>query len=935
MSRRNGEGRRASRRLGDEEDPGASGEIPEADEVLLEAAGLDGDERAAYLEGVAAKDPEVAREVRKRLERVESVDDSFLEVGAIGRLLDAEDDDGLARLEDGESTVHEVPSGHGRQEMPDMPLEERYALGKSLGRGGMGQVVLAQDRQLQRRVALKFLRHRNLEVLRLLIHEARAQARVQHDHVLDVYDTGVLDGRPFISMRYVAGGTLNDVVPKLSLDARVRLLAQAAEGLHAAHRGGLLHRDVKPANILVEETDDGELRALVTDFGIATELETKDDSDTGLAGTPHYMAPERLSNPEAPADRRSDVYSLGATIHRVLTGAMPFDGKRGLELIRHVAKEEPARPRDYLPSLPRELEAIIQRCLARDPEERYSSAAAVAADLRRYLEGEVVEAYAAGLAYRLTRFALRNKVLVGMGAASVVLLAVAAVVVAIFAVQADRARHRAELRQGQAEELIRFMLVDLREKLESVGRLAILGDVGEAATEYFRSVPPEELSEEELLRRSRMLYQIGEVRIRTGDLAGAEEPMRESLELIRRLAELAPGDGERLFELGQSYFWVGYLHWEQGDLEAARPPFEDYLEVSERLVELDPNRLDWRRELAYAHSNLGSLANAEDELEEALAHFRTTLEIERSLLDPQGADAEARSELAATHTTIAVVLENLGRLGEAHEHRQETLEIRRRLGTSDPRARQLLATSLGHLGALLLMRGDVDGAAVRFREMQDILEELVSHDPSNTDWRFQLAWSHLMAGKTALTQDSFDDARENWRRASELLDPLLAVESPSHVWQRARATLLHRLAQVTWLDAAKIESPGRRAVRAREQVSESLAILRRLAVSRPTDRHVRRWLAEGHLLRGALALADAEAREDFERVVEVLEPLVAGSRDGRLLSPWARALRCLGRLDEARRAEAALEQTEYAYPTEVAECSLLLRSMSPESANSR
>ncbi len=335
--------------------------------------------------------------------------------------------------------------------------------------------------------------------------------------MLEIYDSGELAGQPFIAMRHIAGGTLAEAGPALPLERKVRLLAQVAEGLHAAHREGLLHRDVKPSNVLVDETPDGELTALVTDFGLATELEDAGQmAADAVAGSPQYIAPERLGGAASKVDRRSDVYSLGVTLYRLLTGEVPFPGQNTVEILHHVVHHELPPPRRHLPSLPAELEAIILRCTAREPEQRYASARAVAADLERYLDGEVVEAYAAGLAYRLTRFVLRNKLLAGVATAAAAALAVASVAVAVFALRADAARQRSELRQGQAEELIRFMVVDLRQKLESLGRLDVLGDVGDAATEYFAAVPAAELSEAELLRRSRMLYQIGDVRIRQG-----------------------------------------------------------------------------------------------------------------------------------------------------------------------------------------------------------------------------------------------------------------------------------------------------------------------------------------------------------------------------------------------------------------------------------
>lgn len=314
------------------------------------------------------------------LEAAEDIPDSFLATPAADRLW-------------GASVEPEEPAPGAA-----LPEGERYELGECLGEGGMGQVFKAFDRRLGRPVALKFLTQEDPAMRRLFRREARIQARLEHRHVLPIYDRGEWGGRPFLAMRYVAGGTLAEVDDALSLGQKVRLLIQVAEGLDAVHRAGLLHRDVKPSNVLVARMADGELEALITDFGLAVELgEAARAVDDGVAGSPQYIAPERLSG--SPARQRSDVYSLGVTIYRLLVGEVPFAGRNTLEVLRHVVRDELRPPRQRMPSLPVALEAIILRSVAREPERRYASARAVAADLECYLDGEMVGAHAAGLAW--------------------------------------------------------------------------------------------------------------------------------------------------------------------------------------------------------------------------------------------------------------------------------------------------------------------------------------------------------------------------------------------------------------------------------------------------------------------------------------------------------------------------------------------------------
>ncbi len=833
------------------------------DRLVLEAAALEPAEREAFLDGLSPAERHVADEVRRRLEAARDLPDDFLSSPA--------------------TEILEAACGwpHGDSEAPEPPAgDERYEIRECLGSGGMARVYSALDRRLGRRVALKILHGSDPETPRRLLAEARAQARVRHDHVLEVYETGELNGRPYIAVRHVDGGTLAELDDGVSLEQRVRLMAQAAEGLHAAHREGLLHGDVKPSNVMVETTPDGDLVARIGDFGIATELAGDRAEPAGLAGTPELMAPELLRGDRGAADRRSDVFSLGATLHQVLLEELPAHESTSLRDLRERA-----------PSLPADLAAILARCLAENPAERYPSARAVSEDLRRFLDGDVVEAYADRLAYRITRFAARHRALLTVAGVSAVLLALALVVAAVMGVRAVHAGALAEKRQAQAEDLIGFMLLDLRDKLEPVGRLDLLDDVGEHAMRYFAAVPEDQLSDEELARRATALHQIGAVRMRQGDLAGAQQPFEESLALSRRLAERDPGNAERLFGLGQSEFWLGYAHWERGDLAAARRHFEEYRSISERLVARDPDHRAWRRELSYAHSNLGSLLQAEGDLNGALERFRAALAIDRRLAEEARSRSRGRDgdrpdpsdeplfELAASHNTVGLVLEQLGRLEEAQEHFEADLALRRELLERDPdnrRWREFLGTSHQYLGHLLLARGDPAAASPHLETAHEILDALAAHDPDNGDWLYKSALSSLHLGRLRHEQGRREEAGTAWHRAHELARGLARRDPERADWRLLLGSTHHHLAR--W--ALQGESPDLEEARARSE--RALEILGPGAGDRTRNRHARRWLVESLVLRGELetVAGDPDAAERaWQRTAAVLGPeLDAGSR---------------------------------------------------------
>jgi eukaryotic-like serine/threonine-protein kinase len=284
----------------------------------------------------------------------------------------------------------------------------RYELVDRLGRGGMAIVYKMRDPRLHRFVAVKIVRAARDSAVKRFLREAEAQARVNHDHVLKVFETGTVGPYHYIAMQYVDGPMLLGVREETSLDQKVRLMVQIADGLHAAHRHGLVHRDIKPGNILVERGGDG-LRPYLVDFGLAADVTAPGMTETGVVmGTPRYMPPERIRGSAAAADRRGDVYSLGATFYELIAGTPAIDGGSGLEVLSRVLDAHPAPLAQRVPALPAEIDAIVMKCLEKDPQRRYPSALALAADLRRYLDGEPVAARPVGALARLGRRARRH-----------------------------------------------------------------------------------------------------------------------------------------------------------------------------------------------------------------------------------------------------------------------------------------------------------------------------------------------------------------------------------------------------------------------------------------------------------------------------------------------------------------------------------------------
>ena len=384
--------------------------------------------------------PELLPEVRLRWQRLESIQ------ARIGALLPEPPST---------SRVEAAPAAYWSDDPPHVAGYEVEAV---LGHGGMGIVYRALDTRLRRTVALKMLLAgpyvRPGERERFL-REAAATAGLRHPNIVQVFDVGNHDGRPYFIMEFVEGGTLAQQLSGAPVPSRraAELLVALAAAMEAAHRGGIIHRDLKPSNILL--TAEGMPK--VADFGLAR----WQDGEAGLTvsgaplGTPSYMAPEQARGLTHALGPPLDVYSLGAILYELVTGRPPFRGETASETERQVIAQEPVPPSRLNAKVPRDLETVCLKCLEKEPGRRYATADELAADLARFLNDEPIRARRTGPLGRMVRWGRRNPVPAASLAAMVMtgVLALAAILGQWR--EAVEARQRAE-RAGSAERWERY-----------------------------------------------------------------------------------------------------------------------------------------------------------------------------------------------------------------------------------------------------------------------------------------------------------------------------------------------------------------------------------------------------------------------------------------------------------------------------------------------
>jgi serine/threonine protein kinase len=340
---------------------------------------------------------------------------------------------GLALNAEAETTI--VPPPDNESPDPAGRVFGNYELLEQIGRGGMGVVYRARQRTLNRVVALKLTlagsRATAAEIKRFHT-EAKAAATLQHPNVVAIHEVGEHAGQHYFSMDYIEGKSLADVIRRTPLPAEraARYVKIIAEAIHYAHQRGILHRDLKPHNVLIDAKDEPR----ITDFGLARQIEVDSDlTVSGLAlGTPSYMPPEQAGGRRKEIGPASDVYSLGAILYDLLTGRPPFRADTPLDTLRQVIDTEPAAPRLLNRKVPRDLETICLKCLAKAPAQRYPSARELADDLGRFLKNEPIQARPVGRVGRLWRWGRRNPAVGGLIGATGVLLLMMATAAVLF-----------------------------------------------------------------------------------------------------------------------------------------------------------------------------------------------------------------------------------------------------------------------------------------------------------------------------------------------------------------------------------------------------------------------------------------------------------------------------------------------------------------------
>ena len=792
-----------------------------------------------------------------------------------------------------------------------------------VGQGGMGDVYGGYDEKLERRVAVKVLsldQRLAAEARERLLREARALSRLDHPNICRIHDYIESGKADLLVLEYIDGETLADVTEKMSRREKLRIVSAVASVLVAAHRAGIVHRDLKPDNVMLTKT--GEVKVL--DFGLArwlkrpgTRVQARPPAtnvvpmlharggDTlpmpmppehesgpaatavGVAlGTPLYMSPEQARGEElTPA---SDMFSFGLLMQFLFTGEDPHPmDLTSREIILRAARGET----NPVHGAPGDVAHLIHRLKQRAPADRPTAV-------------EVVE--------RLERLANKPQRIARRAAAATVaaLLTIGGwrymVDLQTERAKAVIAQQEAERRRAQLETMVEFMLGDLRKKLEPVGRLEILDDVGRRALDYFDSLDPKVMSPEALARNAKALNQLCEVRLGQGKTAEALDLARRSLILTDEALRRDPRNREALLVHGASHFWIGNALRLQGKNDQALRHMRAYMKDGDALAALDPLRKEYQLERAYGHSAVALILEAEVELEEALEHYRVSLAVKEELARRDPDDANAQAELARAFNKVGAVLFRLGDIRASRDHAQREVAIYRALLARERQQiqwRQRLATSMGYLGRALQATGDRDDAFALWQEELAIERELAARDPQNVRWQRNTASTlHRLAGELAHRGD-LAGALAYCREAREKLARAIAASPGTPSFEIDRASF-----DVTY--ARLLAARGDTAA-ARELLRSAMADMERLYTS---ESSARQQGAQAAFTLGEIAAPRnrAAAEQAWRRAEEILAPLIPTTTDVADLDLWLRILARRNRDGEAQNVLARIRATGYA-----------------------
>ena len=741
----------------------------------------------------------------------------------------------------GDQTQSRLPTG-GRS-LGHFQLLERVGVGQ------FGSVWKARDTKLDRTMAIKIPRtiRLNKAQTELFLRDARAAAQLRHPNIVSVHEVGKQDDTIYIVSDFIQGATLKEwaAASRFTPTLAGELCVKIANALHHAHEAGVIHRDLKPGNIMMNS--DGEPH--IVDFGLA-KREAGEITMTvagQILGTPAYMSPEQARGEGHAVDRRADIYSLGVMLFELLTGDLPFRGDAQM-LIIQILKDDPPNPRQLNSNISRDLDTICLKCLEKEPRMRYATAQKLALELQRFLAGEPVLARPIGRLGRIWRWSKRKPTTAALCATALALTLTLAVGGPLVALRESGLRTRAERlatekaclvdrnkKLAKQERLKRVEAEAATQREQKANRLAQARfDVARQAIEkYYLGASEDVLLKQEefkelretLLRTALDFYQqlqstlqessdaasrealghaylvIGTIMRLVGDQAQAKIACHRATVVFEQLVAEYPAVMDYRKQLADSYNGLGLLRSASKDVKVAIDLYQQALEIQQHLVAQSPTVSQYKNSLVMTYNNLGNLQRDTGDTGAALNSLEQAVGIQVEIVAKNPATTEYRSRLAATHNNLGVLHRQTGDRASALKSYQQALAINAQLVTNHPtvaRYRSALGGNYINLGGQQSATGDLAGALTSYQQARDIHRQLVAENPTVNIYRDGLASSYRNLGKLQSEVGDQRTALLDLKQAFELQERLVADNLGVTKYRRNLAVTYNDLASLSF-----------------------------------------------------------------------------------------------------------------------------------------
>jgi serine/threonine protein kinase len=777
-------------------------------QLFQEAIELDAIARAEFLSEACGDDVSLKVEVERMLAASEEAE-SFIEA-PVYHLADF-------------TTQKVIP-----QEPAPGSFIGHYKVIREIGEGGMGAVYLAirADDQYKKRVAIKLIKGgaHNQYLRRRFLSERQILASLDHPNIAKLLDGGTTeDGSPYLVMDYIEGLPINEYCDnnKLSTAERLKLFRQICAAVHYAHQNLVIHRDIKPGNILV--TADGTPRLL--DFGIAKLLNPELSGQTldltaGPMGpmTPEYASPEQVRGETLTTS--SDIYSLGIVLYELLTGHRPykFTSRVPHAIAQIICEQEPQKPStvinrietsaddfsDTNPTISPEivsrtregqveklrrrlqgdLDNIVLMAMRKETGNRYASVEQFSEDIRRHLEGLPCIARKATFSYQAAKFIKRNKIAV-TASLLVGLTLIGGVVTTLWQARvAHLQRVKAEQRFNDVRALANSFMFEIHDGIETLpGSTPVRQLLITKASQYLDSLAQESSDDVALRRELATAYvKVGDIQgnptvANLGDMEGALNSYRKALQIREALPVETAQNRDAELALATSYDRVADMLLLNHNLQDTTEYYQKALAIRERLAEKEPNQTEVRFDLSLSYSNMGDTLTLAGAASNSLENYRKALSMRQALLVQEPTSTKYRRSIAALYYRMAPLIFDSGDKTGGIEVHRKSLAMFEALSQENPqnsKARRELALAHNNLGDLLWYNDDLKGATEAYHTGLVMREELLKADPTNMQARRDLAVSYSNYGYT-LVQVGNLQGLALYHRNIEIMESLLAA----------------------------------------------------------------------------------------------------------------------------------------------------------------